>query len=188
MDIETRVAKLEKENWRFRLMFGCALVGICAMALMGFGQKKVPDAIQARSFEAVNADGKVMARMSGYGGIGSLSTFRYEGELPQKLVQIGFTEGGAGGLALYDGTRMIVKIVATEKLSGGTLVLYDRGGQPILNLGSNPFGAGSIAINNRNYKRVLHLTADPDDAGELVTYDNGIPGGPQKQTGHFPGG
>src|SRR5512134_3379501 len=101
MGIETRVAVLERKNTRFRLMLGCALAGACTMALMGFGKNQVPDKIQAKSFEVLNDEGKVMARITTFEGDGAVTTYKPSGEI---LADIVSTKSGAGGMVLYDGS------------------------------------------------------------------------------------
>jgi len=180
MDMETRIAVLESENKRFRHFSVFALAGICAMALMGFGKNQVPDKIQAKSFEVVNDEGKVLARMNAYDGDGAVTTYKPNGEM---LADIVATKSGAGGMVFYDGAGKQNLKITDMTGGGGSIVLNNAKGQSTVSLGKNNRDGGSLTINNQNGKKILLLTCDTMDAGAALTYDND-----EKQTARLPGG
>ena len=180
MDIEKRVAALERENKRFRCMLVCALAGICAMALMGFGKHQVPDKIQAKNFEVLNDEGKVMVRMGTFEGDGVVTTYRPSGEI---LADIVSTKSGAGGMVLYDGAGKQNLILTDVSGGGGSVRVNNSKGQTAVQIGRNGNQAGSVTIKNQNEKSILLLTGDTAEAGAIIAYDN-----EGKQTGRVPGG
>ena len=62
--IEQRLQALEKANRKYRQIIFSVCIVAATLAFMAFNKKfQVPDLLQAKTFEVVNNDGKVMARM-----------------------------------------------------------------------------------------------------------------------------
>ena len=150
------------------------------MTLMGFGKNQVPDKIQAKNFEVVNDEGKVMVRMATFEKDGVVTTYRPSGEI---LADIVSTKSGAGGLVLYDGAGKQNMIFTDVNGGGGSIRINNAKGQTAVQLGRNGNQAGSVTVNNQNEKKILLLTGDTADAGAILSYDND-----EKQTGRLPGG
>lgn len=180
MDIEKRVEALERANRRYRIVLGCALFAVCGMAILGFGKNQVPDKIQAKAFEVVGDEGKILARVSTLDGQGAITTYNPKGEI---LVDLVPTQSGAGGIVVYDGTGKQTIVLTDVSGGGGSLLINNNKGQKVLSLGRNTNQGGSVTTYNQNNKRILLLTGDTAEAGVLLTYDND-----DKQTGRLPGG
>jgi hypothetical protein len=73
MNVEERLARLERENRRLKVAGLLALLAVASAFLMG--QTRVPQRIVASEFVLVNASGEVMAQLGAYGedGMASLS-------------------------------------------------------------------------------------------------------------------
>lgn len=179
MDIELRLAALERANKRYRLFFGILVCAICATALMGFGRNQVPDKIQAKKFEVVNDEGKVLARMDIFDGVGSVTTYTKSGEILTDIVP---TKSGAGGVVVYDGNGKQNVVVTDVSGGGGSIRVNNSSGSAAVTIGRNGQQAGSVSIQNRNEKKILLLTGDTADAGAILAYDNN-----DKQIARLPG-
>jgi hypothetical protein len=122
MDIETRLQALEKSNRRYRLAFLSLVVVLAAFMLLGSGGQ-VPDTIQARKFEVLDKNGKILVRLSELDGLGSVTTYTPAGEI---LVDLVPTKSGAGGIVLYNGKGKQT-MVMTDVTGGGGSVQCGRG-------------------------------------------------------------
>lgn len=180
MSIEQRVAALERANKRYRLLLACVMVSACGLGLMGFGRHQVPDKIQAKNFEVLNDEGKVMVRISTFEGDGVVTTYKPSGEI---LADILATKSGAGGIVLYDGAGKQNLVFTDVSGGGGSVRVNNSKGQTAVLLGRNGNQAGSMTIKNQNEKSILLFTGDTAEAGAIIAYDND-----GKQTGRVPGG
>ena len=175
-----RLAALERANKRYRFFFGLTIVGVCAMGIMGFGKNQVPDKIQAKKFEVVNDEGKVLARMDIFDGVGSVTTYNKSGEILTDIVP---TKSNAGGIVVYDGNGK-QNIILTDVTGGGGSIRVNNSNEKTgVQIGRNGQQAGSVSVQNQNGKKILLLTGDTTDAGAVLTYDND-----EKQTARLPGG
>lgn len=79
--IELRLQALEKANRRYKQILFSVAVVTATLAFMAFNNKKpAPDLIQAKTFEVVNDQGKVLVRMNTLDGSGRVTTFNPSGE------------------------------------------------------------------------------------------------------------
>jgi hypothetical protein len=177
MDIETRLQALEKSNRRYRLAFLSLVVVLAAFMLLGSGGQ-VPDTIQARKFEVLDKNGKILVRLSELDGLGSVTTYTPAGEI---LVDLVPTKSGAGGIVLYNGKGKQTMVMTDVTGGGGSLLINNSNGDKVLSFGRNTSEGGSITTFNSRGRTGLLMTNDTSHAGAILSYDDS-----GKETGRFP--
>ena len=142
MTTDTRIESLESQVRTLkRMLFGVfGLVVVTALAGCPTSQS-VPDVIQAKKFEVVNDDGKVIVELSNLegGGVdnGMLVTRTSEGG---RLVALGASPGG-GVVETQNGKgRTLVTLGASP--SGGVVQTQNGKGQTLVELGATTDGEG----------------------------------------------
>jgi hypothetical protein len=124
-----RMEKLERSNWRMKLL------GIAAVAVLSIGatqsQSKIPDVVQAKRFQVVNGNGKVLVDIGPFGDKDHsvVAIFDRKGVL---RASIGITDSDNAAVVAYDHTGTVrTASVAVEsgtfKGNSGHFV-YDENG------------------------------------------------------------
>ena len=138
--LETQVRTLK----RIVYGFGCLLVA--GIVVSATSVQTVPDVIQAKKFEVVNDEGKVIVELSNLkgGGVdnGKLVTRTSEGQTLVKL------SAGSGG---------------------GTVRTENGEGQTLVRLSSSPDGEGTITTENGKGQTLVTLSSSPDGEGVVIT-------------------
>ncbi len=168
--IETRLIALENENRRYRrLLF--SLVGIIGLtAIFAFTRTKaVPETLQAKNFEVVNDQSKVLVRLTTLDGSGRVSTFNPSG---QKQVDLIPNNAGGGSLLVYDGKGNLNARITYTEGGGGSLGVYNGTGKQVIRLGNNTAGGGDIYIRGSKGDDRVRVTTTEDDAGSLSVFNN----------------
>ena len=145
MSTDTRIESLENQVRTLKRMlfgvFGLVLVGglLAATSLQG-----VPEVIQAKKFQVVNDEGKVLAAL-GQGTYGSFLTLRNKSE---EVFAVLYTDGDGSVLSIYnkDGKR-------------GAAILANASG-------------GVVDIANKEGKSVAVVDANADGSGVMMTLDS----------------
>lgn len=149
MTESARIASLETQVRTLkRMLFGVFGLVVAGAVLGATSLQTVPDVIQAKKFEVVNDEGKVLVQL------GSLKTNDYE---------LGFiTTRNRDG-------RSLVNVAATEDGNGSVTVKNGKGGL-LVGVGSCPSG-GIIETQNGNGGRLVSISCNP--SGGFVTTENG---------------
>ena len=130
------------------------------------GVRSVPDVIQAKKFEVVNDDGKVLVRLgANMRGNGSVTTQNGKG---QTLVQLGSFDG-SGFVETQNGKGQTLVALGTYR-GGGSIETQDGKGQSLVNVSSTPSG-GEVLVKNSIGKGVLVMMIGPDGSGLVMTLD-----------------
>ena len=143
--------RIQQSQVRRQRRWNIALGGVLLLSgcIATTNSQSVPDVIQAKKFEVVNDEGKVIVLME--------SVF-------SKGEHYGFvkTQNGKGGT-----------LVALTASDGGGFVATQNGkGQALVELGSSPMG-GKILVSNTVGKGVLGMGGNPEDeSGVIVTFDS----------------
>ena len=170
-NFEQRLVTLEKKLHIYRLSFVGFLIVIAGFMIMSFtGRKPVPDLVQAKAFQVVNDDGKVLMEMSKEDGNGQLSTYSATGS---RLVSLFTSDGGAGGINTFgkDG-KVLFKVTNTSE-GGGYLALFNGGGTEIGEMGVTNNESGYLRLNDRNANKMIWLTYTQDGGGYLSLSKDG---------------
>lgn len=149
MNLEQRMARLERSNRTYRNLF--ILAGLCIAALLSYGAAKpVPDVIQARKFEVVNNLGRKVVAIGSrilYGG--TLTMHTQSGE---EIIFAGVGPSGAGLLRInnIDGNT----IFTVTGIGGGNLSLKNKEGNAIFDV-AEIFGGGHLTVSNKEGKHII---------------------------------
>jgi hypothetical protein len=132
--IEMRLQKLEATNRRYKTVL-IVIIAFFGTIIMAFRSPKiVPDVIQARRFEVVDYDGRVLVTLSQDDGKGLIKTYNSAGK---KLVNITYTTKQEGYLGIEDGLgKEMLRFSSSNEGGGGYISIY------------NPFGKRTVTLNN----------------------------------------
>jgi hypothetical protein len=176
-----------------RMLFGVFGVVVVGGLLAATSMQGVPDVIQAKKFEVVNDEGKVIVELSNLrgGGVdnGMLVTRTSAGGTLVKLAS-----GPSGGrVATENGEGQNLVVFGGGPEGGGELGILNKDGKTVAGLLSGPDGGslgifnndrklcasigsdvdgGMLDISNKDGKQVVGIYADADGGGEIVTMDS----------------
>lgn len=123
---------MKKINPTTAFVFG---VSITAAFFLGAGAgsiREVPDRIQARSFEVVNADGNVVVQMSSAEDSGVVRVISKTG----KTCALVTSSKNVGGLSLFIEEANTLFLGATDDRLGGSISIYDTQDHKLATLGT----------------------------------------------------
>ncbi len=144
-DLVIRLRKLEKSQARYRIAFLGTATLAAALCLTGAKRHAVDDLVQAKSFEVVDDDAKVLARLSSAAGKGELRTYK------------------------ADGTPLVN--ISSSIDTSGRVDVFNANGKPMITLSSVSTGAGSILVNNSLGGLSIQLAANTLNHGGLWVYN-----------------
>ena len=178
LDLVVRLRKLEKSQARYRIAFLSTAVLTAAICLMG-AKHRTDDLIQAKTFEVVNDDAKVMARITTANSKGDFRLFRADG---QPLVSVYSSIDNTGRVDLYNanGKPMISMSSATN--GAGSIIINNSSGNTSVQMASNNQNHGGLWVFNADGKRIAVITTSGTSAdGVAEIYDAA-----GTKTGHLP--
>ena len=141
---EDRIESLENQvcrQRRWNIALGAVVVVGGLMAATGV--RSVPDVIQAKKFEVVNDEGKVIASLSANMGGGMLSVSNKDGEV-------------------------VVGLGSDEVNGGGVLGINNKEGKRVAGIHADKNGGVSRVFNN-NFTEVAGIRANADGDGLMMT-------------------
>ena len=169
---EERMETLEKQvrrQRRWNIALGVMVVVGGLMAAKGV--QEVPDVIQAKKFEVVNDEGKVIVELSNVQGGGVDNGFVLtRNSVGQTLVKLGVTSGGQGLVRTENGKGQTLVILGVNTVGKGLVQTENGKGQTLVQLSSSPVG-GKVMCSNATGKGVAGIMAIPDGSGVVVTMD-----------------
>lgn len=169
--LEQRVQKLEKNLRNYRIIFGTGIIAICTFTLMSSGTKNqfVPDRIQAKSFQVVDDNGKVIALLGEDKGNGSLTTYNARG---RKLVDLFTSEGGAGGINTFDDDGDVIFKVTRTKSGGAYMGMFNSEAKEIVEFGVTEGESGYFKVNDKYGDKLAWITYTEDGGGYFALLNN----------------
>ena len=144
IDLIARLRRLEKSQARYRFAFLLTATIAGGLCLLG-AKHRTDDLIQAKSFEVVNDDGKVLARLSSAADKGEMSLYK------------------------ADGTPLVNVYSSVDNT--GRVDLFNAGGKPMISMSSTSTGAGSIIVNNTSGSLAVQLATNSLNHGGLWVYN-----------------
>ncbi len=173
-----RLRKLERSQNRYKAAF--IVTAAIAVFLCTIGARKhADDTLQAKSFEIVNDDGKVLARFSSVNGKGEFRSYRADGN---PLVSLYSSTDNSGRVELYNADGRSVITLSTATSGSGIISVNTGSGERSIVLGSTPSNNGGVWIYNADGKRIATIsTASGTSDGLAETYDAS-----GTRTGHLP--
>jgi hypothetical protein len=177
---EDRIESLENQlrdqqsQVRRQRRWNIALGGVLLLSgcIATTNSQSVPDVIQAKKFEVVNDEGKVIVLMESVFSKGEHYGFvKTQNGKGQTLVKLGVTTDGEGVVETQNGKGgTLVALTASD--GGGFVATQNGKGQALVELGSSPMG-GKILVSNTVGKGVLGMGGNPEDgSGVIVTFDS----------------
>jgi hypothetical protein len=169
--LEQRLARLEKNVRYYRFGFAGLLTAVTVFAFMSFNRKlPAPDVIQAKTFQVVDDQGRVLVELNKEDGNGQISTFTASGN---KLVSMFTSDGGAGGINTFgkDG-KVIFKVTNTTE-GGGYMALFNGAGSEVGELGVTNAQSGYLRLNDSKGDKLIWMTYTQDGGGYLSLSNEG---------------
>ena len=145
--LETQVRTLK----RIVYGFGCLLVA--GVVVSATSLQTVPDVIQAKKFEVVNDEGKVVASFYANMGGGMLSFSNKDGEVVAGLGSDEVNGGGVLGINNKDG-KIVAGIFANK--DGGVARVLNNKFTEVVAISATPDG-GVLGLSNNEGNSLLHL-------------------------------
>ena len=145
--------------------FGCLLVA--GVVVNATSLHPVPDVIQAKKFEVVNDEGKVIASFYANMGGGMLSFSNKDGEVVAGLGSDEVNGGGVLGINNKEGKR-VAGIHADE--NGGVARVFDNKFTEVAGISATPHG-GALDIKNKGGQNSVALGTQEGSSGVLKTFN-----------------
>ena len=146
MQNEERINGLENQVRTLkRIVYGFGCILVAGIVVGATNMQTVPDLIQAKKFEVVNDEGKVVAKLSA-------------------------TEDGGRFDIRNKDSKLVGGLIATEY--GGMFSIRNKDGKPVAQIYPNIDGAGGLSINNNDGKAVVLLSNIKNVGGMLLILDN----------------
>jgi hypothetical protein len=173
-----RLRKLERSQARYRIAF-LVTAAIAAVLCTTGARRRADDTLQAKSFEIVNDDAKVLARFSSVNGKGDLHLFRADGG---PLVSLFSSTDDSGRLEIYNAEGKPVVVCSTSTTGAGSVLVNSSSGDRAIQIGTTPSNNGGIWIYNADGKQVADITTQSGTSnGMAETFDAS-----GTRTGHLP--
>ena len=193
MTESARIASLETQVRTLkRMLYGVFGLVVAGAVLGSTSLQTVPDVIQAKKFEVVNDDGKVLVELDsllnqgthhGYvrtkssnGGIlAEMIVGKQGGIIRTKngrngtLVEIGATTNDEGAIRTLNGKGGTLVSLVTTDLGAGSLLIENGKGGTLVNLGSLTNGSGYISTENGKGATLVQLGVAADGGGVVIT-------------------
>jgi hypothetical protein len=170
--LEKRVAALEKSLRLYRLTFAGLMITGLIFATMSFENEKTsaPDVIQAKSFQVVNDDGKIIAELNRENENGQLSLFKPTGD---RIVSLFTSNSGSGGINTFDENGEVIFKVTSTTGGGGYMGLYNSFGVEVAELGVTNQESGYLSINDDAGDKLAWITYTQDGGGYFSLSNKG---------------
>jgi hypothetical protein len=169
MSTDTRIESLETQVRTLkRMLFGVFGVVIVGGLLAATSMQSVPDVIQAKQFQVVNAEGTVVASFYANMGGGMLSFSNKDGEVVVGLGSDEVNGGGVLGINNKDG-KPVASIYADA--DGGVLGISNKDGKGVVAIGVIA-GGGVLGISNKDGKEVAGIGVIAGGDGKMMTRDS----------------
>lgn len=177
-ELIARLRKLERSQARYRAAF--LITAALAAALCMVGARRQADTnLQAKSFEVVNDDSKVLARFSSVNGKGDFRTYRADGN---PLVSVYSSSDDSGRIEVYNAEGKSVVTLSTSTTGAGSLTVNTSSGERSVIIGSTAAKDGGIWIYNAAGARIAQIsTGGGTSDGSAETFDSA-----GTKTGHLP--
>lgn len=169
--LEQRIAQLEKNVRFYRFGFAGLLAIAIGFIVMSFNNRQpVADVIQAKAFQVVDDNGKVLVELNKEDGNGQISTFNPAGT---RLVSLFTTDDGAGGINTFDNDGDVTFKVTNTADGGGYMALFNSEKSEVAELGVTNIESGYLRLNDRNNNKLVWMTYTQDGGGYLSLSNKG---------------
>ena len=104
MNLDQRMARIERENRIHRALWGVAVLLVLAFVVWGHAQP-IPDVIQARSIQVVDAGGRRVAALDAMDTGGILRVFNKAGKA---VAAMQVSSDGSGSVSVFNNAGVLV--------------------------------------------------------------------------------
>jgi len=167
--IEMRLQKLEATNRRYKTILVLMLASFGTIFMAFRSPKTVPDVIQAKRIEVVDAYGNVLVKLSQDANKGLIKTYNSSG---QKLVNITYTTNNEGYIGLEDGTgKETMRLSSSNEGGGGYIGIFNPAGKRTLTMCNDESG-GNIYVSNSDGNSRATMQCNSSAGGFLALYNS----------------
>ncbi len=167
--IEMRLQKLEATNRRYKTILVLMIASFATIFMAFRSPKTVPDVIQAKRFEVVDAYGNVLVNLTQDDGKGLIKTYNKEGK---KLVNITYTTNQEGYIGLEDGKgQETMRLSSSNEGGGGYIGIFNPSGKRTLTLCNDESG-GNIYVSNSDGNSRATMQCNSSAGGFLALYNS----------------
>src|SRR5579862_7529005 len=152
-DLVRRLRRLEKSQARYRAAF-LITAALAAVLCTTGARRQAETLVQAKSFEVVNDDSKVLAKFSSISGKGDFRTYRADGS---PLVSVSSSSDDSGRIDLYNADGKSTVTLSTSTTGAGSLVINNGSGLRAVQIGSTTAKDGGIWIYNAEGNRIATI-------------------------------
>ena len=181
MTESARIASLETQvRILKRMLFGVFGLVIVGAVLGATSLQTVPEVIQAKKFEVVNDEGKVLVELSDVNdqNRGGILTRRSDGGILVAITSNEF-DGGAILTVNENGQKSCFPSISSvvtgmDKGSGsGTVTTHNHMGNKLVSLNATADGGGSLQTNNSRWRTLVSLHGHKDCGAVTVSRGKG---------------
>ena len=151
-----------------RIVFGFGCLLVAGIVVSATSLQTVPDVIQAKKFEVVNDEGKVVASFYANMGGGMLSFSNKDGEVVAGLGSDEVNGGGVLGINNKDG-KTVAGIYADE--NGGVARVLSNRFTEVVQIDVDNNGDGQLRIFDREGKQFARIFLGDEGNGGLGIYN-----------------
>ena len=167
--IELRFQKLEAANRRYRSIILLMMAAFATFFMAFRNYNTVPDVLQAKKFEVVDANGNVLVNLTQDNGKGIIKTYNKEGK---KLVNITYTTNQEGYIGLEDGKgQETMRLSSSNEGGGGYIGIFNPSGKRTLTLNNDNSG-GNIYVSNSEGNSRAVMQCNSSAGGFLSLYNS----------------
>lgn len=177
-DLILRLRKLEKSQARYRFAFLFTATLAAGLCMIG-AKRHTDDLIQAKSFEVVNDDAKVLARFTSVAGKGEMRMYRTDGS---PLVNVSSSTDNSGRVDLFNANGKPMISLSSTATGSGSISLNNSLGGLSVQVASNVHDHGGVWVFNAEGKQIAAITTSGTTANGIAEiYDAS-----GTKTGHLP--
>ena len=167
--IEMRLQKLESTNRRYKMILVIMIASFATIFMAFRSPKTVPDVVQAKRFEVVDAYGNILVKLSQDANKGIIKTYNTAG---QKLVNITYTTNNEGYIGLEDGLgKETMRLSSSNEGGGGYIGIFNPSGKRTLTMCNDESG-GNIYVSNSEGNSRATIQCNSSAGGFMALYNS----------------
>ena len=174
--IENRLAKLERKLRFYQLGVTVILIGAVFFIVTAFNNKNAaPDLIQAKEFQVVDANGKVLISLKKDYKAGNIKMYSETGS---NIIDMRNSDGGTGIIITKNKSgNMACRLTSYKDDAGnddgsGKIEVYNKDGKLVSEVGSLNNGSGYFAVKNSLGTKVSEMSSTESSGGWIGVYNN----------------
>lgn len=174
--LEQRMLKLERRLRMYQIAVVAIIIAGCFFALTAFnGKTNAPDLIQAKEFQVVDNQGKVLISLKKDVDAGAIKLFDETGS---NTIEMKSSDGGTGVIATKNKSGNVAcqmssyKDDAGKDDGSGRLLLYNKDGKMVDEIGSTSNANGVFLVKNTEGIKISELGSTETGGGWLGVFNS----------------